>query len=90
MSIVITCVTPVSAASQTSEASAKSISVRGDWVYLRVFVDSVLLSACTSAGNLLLGYPLAYALVRSRTSLLKSTILITTIVPMFTGDIVRT
>lgn len=62
----------------------------GSWVYLRVFVDSLLLSACTALANLALGYPLAYALVRSRSSLLKSTILITTIVPMFTGDIVRT
>jgi putative spermidine/putrescine transport system permease protein len=62
----------------------------GNWVYLRVFLDSLLLSACTAFANLVLGYPLAYALVRSRSSLLKSTILITTIVPMFTGDIVRT
>ncbi len=61
-----------------------------DWVYLRVFIDSLLLSGCTAIANLLLGYPLAYALVRSKSSLLKSTILITTIVPMFTGDIVRT
>ncbi len=62
----------------------------GNWVYLRVFTDSLLLSGCTAIANLLLGYPLAYALVRSKSSLLKSTILITTIVPMFTGDIVRT
>ena len=62
----------------------------GNWVYLRVFLDSLLLSGCTAIANLVLGYPLAYALVRSRSSLLKSTILITTIVPMFTGDIVRT
>ena len=62
----------------------------GSWVYLRVFIDSLLLSACTAVANLLLGYPLAYSLVRSKSSLLKSTILITTIVPMFTGDIVRT
>ena len=62
----------------------------GSWVYLRVFIDSLLLSACTAVANLILGYPLAYSLVRSKSSLLKSTILITTIVPMFTGDIVRT
>jgi putative spermidine/putrescine transport system permease protein len=62
----------------------------GSWVYLHVFIDSLLLSAGTALANLVLGYPLAYALVRSRSSLLKSTILITTIVPMFTGDIVRT
>ncbi len=62
----------------------------GSWVYLNVFIDSLLLSACTAVANLVLGYPLAYALVRSKSSLLKSTILVTTIVPMFTGDIVRT
>src|SRR5471030_677211 len=62
----------------------------GSWVYLHVFIDSLLLSACTAIANLVLGYPLAHALVRSRSSLLKSTILITTIVPLFTGDIVRT
>lgn len=62
----------------------------GSWVYLHVLLDSLLLSACTATANLVLGYPLAYALVRSKSSLLKSTILITTIVPMFTGDIVRT
>ncbi len=62
----------------------------GSWVYLRVFADSLMLAGCTALANLLLGYPLAYALVRSKSSLLKSTILITTIVPMFTGDIVRT
>ena len=62
----------------------------GNWVYLRVFVDSLALSGYTALANLLLGYPLAYALVRSRSGALKSLILITTIVPMFTGDIVRT
>ena len=62
----------------------------GNWVYLRVFVDSLALSASTAIASLALGYPLAYAVVRSKSSLLKSTILITTIVPMFTGDIVRT
>lgn len=62
----------------------------GSWVYLHVFIDSLLLSATTAIANLVLGYPLAYALVRSKSRLLKSTILVTTIVPMFTGDIVRT
>lgn len=62
----------------------------GSWVYLHVFIDSLLLSATTAIASLVLGYPLAYALVRSKSPLLKSTILVTTIVPMFTGDIVRT
>lgn len=60
------------------------------WVYLRVFADSLLLSACTAGFSLLLGYPLALALVRTRSAALKSAILIATIIPLFTGDIVRT
>ncbi len=60
------------------------------WLYARVFLDSLAYSALTALFNLLLGYPLAYALVRSRSALLKSVILIVTISPLFTGDIVRT
>src|SRR5262245_29485124 len=41
------------------------------WVYLRVFVDSLLLSGYTAFFSLLLGYPLALALVRTRSALLK-------------------
>ena len=60
------------------------------WVYLRVFVDSLLLSAYTAGLSLLLGFPLALALVRTRSAALKSGIMIATIIPLFTGDIVRT
>jgi putative spermidine/putrescine transport system permease protein len=61
-----------------------------NWVYLRVFVDSVLLATYTAVLSLLLGYPLALALVRTRSTVLKGTIMIATIIPLFTGDIVRT
>ncbi|HEX2114355.1 MAG TPA: ABC transporter permease [Alphaproteobacteria bacterium] len=60
------------------------------WLYVRVFVDSLNYAALTAVFNLLLGYPLAYALVRSRSAILKSLIMIVTISPLFTGDIVRT
>ncbi len=60
------------------------------WVYLRVFVDSLLLAGYTAGLSLLLGYPLALALVRTRSAALKSAIMIATIIPLFTGDIVRT
>lgn len=60
------------------------------WIYLRVFVDSLLLSAYTAFFSLILGYPLALALVRTRSALLKSAIMVATIIPLFTGDIVRT
>lgn len=61
-----------------------------NWVYLRVFVDTLLLAAYTAGASLLLGYPLALALVRTRSASLKSVIMIATIIPLFTGDIVRT
>lgn len=61
-----------------------------NWVYLRVFIDSVLLATYTAVLSLLLGYPLALALVRTGSTLLKGTIMIATIIPLFTGDIVRT
>jgi putative spermidine/putrescine transport system permease protein len=60
------------------------------WLYARVFLDTLAYSALTALFNLILGYPLAYALVRSRSAVLKSVILIITISPLFTGDIVRT
>lgn len=60
------------------------------WLYVRVFLDSLNYAALTALFNLLLGYPLAYALVRSRSTVLKSVIMIVTISPLFTGDIVRT
>lgn len=62
----------------------------GKWLYLRVFLDSLAISAATSLLTLLAGYPLALALVRSRQAWLKATILIIVIIPLFTGDIVRT
>lgn len=59
-------------------------------LYFRVFVDTLLLSFYTSVFTLLLGYPLAYALVRARSPWVKSVILVISIVPLFTGEIVRT
>ncbi len=62
----------------------------GKWLYLRVFFDTLTISAWTALCSLLLGYPLALALVRCRSRSLKAAILIAVIIPMFTGDIVRT
>jgi len=60
------------------------------WIYLKVFLESLMLAGWTALFNLLLGYPLALALVRSRSRTLKAAILIATVIPMFSGDIVRT
>ena len=59
-------------------------------LYFNVYLDTLLLSLYTSVFTLLLGYPLAYVLVRARSAWIKSTVLIVSIVPLFTGEIVRT
>ncbi len=59
-------------------------------LYFNVYLDTLLLSLYTSVFTLLLGYPLAYVLVRARSGWIKSTVLIVSIVPLFTGEIVRT
>ncbi|MCS0504886.1 ABC transporter permease [Ancylobacter sp. GSK1Z-4-2] len=59
-------------------------------IYLQAFLDTLWFAAICSVANLLLGYPLAYVLVRTRSPSLKSAILVITLMPLFTGDIVRT
>ena len=59
-------------------------------LYFSVYLDTLLLSLYTSVFTLVLGYPLAYVMVRARSRWIKSTVLIVSIVPLFTGEIVRT
>ncbi len=59
-------------------------------LYARVFLETVWLCLLTAVISLILGYPLAYALVRSRNLFIKSFILITTVTPLFLGEVVRT
>ncbi len=59
-------------------------------LYARVFGDTVWLCLLTAVISLILGYPLAYTLVRSRSAFVKSFILITTVTPLFLGEVVRT
>jgi putative spermidine/putrescine transport system permease protein len=59
-------------------------------LYGRVFLDTLWICALTSIVSLVLGYPLAYALVRTHNLFLKSTILIITVTPLFLGEVVRT
>ena len=59
-------------------------------LYFNVYLDTLLLSLYTSVFTLVLGYPLAYVMVRARSPWIKSTVLIVSIVPLFTGEIVRT
>jgi putative spermidine/putrescine transport system permease protein len=59
-------------------------------LYARVFLDTVWLCLLTAVLSLVLGYPLAYALVRSHNLWLKSAILVISVTPLFLGEVVRT
>jgi putative spermidine/putrescine transport system permease protein len=59
-------------------------------LYARVFVDTVWICFLTAVITLVVGYPLAYALVHVRNRFAKSFILITVITPLFLGEVVRT
>jgi putative spermidine/putrescine transport system permease protein len=59
-------------------------------LYARVFLDTVGICALTAAATLLVGYPLAYALVRIEHPLLKSALLVIVVTPLFLGEVVRT
>ena len=59
-------------------------------LFLGVFYDTVVICFYTAAFTLLIGYPLAYALVRARNPMIKAAILVIAITPLFTGEIART
>jgi putative spermidine/putrescine transport system permease protein len=59
-------------------------------LYARVFVDTVWICFLTAVFTLVVGYPLAYALVHVRNRFAKAFILITVITPLFLGEVVRT
>lgn len=59
-------------------------------LYARVFLDTVWICFLTALFALLIGYPLAYALVNVQNRFAKSFILITVVTPLFLGEVVRT
>jgi putative spermidine/putrescine transport system permease protein len=59
-------------------------------LYARVFLDTVWICLLTAFLTLLVGYPLAYALVHARNVALKSAILVIAVTPLFLGEVVRT
>jgi putative spermidine/putrescine transport system permease protein len=59
-------------------------------LYARVFLDTVWICALTAVATLIVGYPLAYALVRIENPLAKSALLVIVITPLFLGEVVRT
>ncbi len=59
-------------------------------LYARVFLDTVWICALTAIATLIVGYPLAYALVRIENPLARSALLVIVITPLFLGEVVRT
>jgi putative spermidine/putrescine transport system permease protein len=59
-------------------------------LYARVFLDTVWICFLTALSTLIVGYPLAYALVHARKVALKSAILVIAVTPLFLGEVVRT
>jgi putative spermidine/putrescine transport system permease protein len=59
-------------------------------LYARVFLDTVWICFLTAFFTLIVGYPLAYALVHARNVAIKSTILVIAVTPLFLGEVVRT
>jgi putative spermidine/putrescine transport system permease protein len=59
-------------------------------LYGKVFLFTVWICLLTALFTLLIGYPLAYALVRTRNALARSAILVIVITPLFLGEVVRT
>jgi len=59
-------------------------------LYARVFLDTVWICFLTAFFALIVGYPLAYALVHVQGRIAKSFILTTVVTPLFLGEVVRT
>lgn len=59
-------------------------------LYFWVIIDTFVISFWTAFFCLLLSYPVAYALVRTRQEWLRTLLVILAITPLFTGEIVRT
>jgi putative spermidine/putrescine transport system permease protein len=58
--------------------------------YLGAVWDTLLLSAATTLCTLVASYPVAHALARTRSSRVRSALLVLTLAPFFSGAIVRT
>ena len=59
-------------------------------LFVSAFIETVRICCETALFTLLIGYPVAYALVRTRSVALKSFILVTSVTPLFLGEVVRT
>jgi putative spermidine/putrescine transport system permease protein len=59
-------------------------------LYARVFLDTVWICFLTAISTLVVGYPVAYALVHTNNAIAKSALLVIVVTPLFLGEVVRT
>src|SRR3569833_2592455 len=59
-------------------------------LYARVFLDTVWICTLTALATLVVGYPLAHALVHARNPVTKAVLLVIIVTPLFLGEVVRT
>jgi putative spermidine/putrescine transport system permease protein len=59
-------------------------------LYARVFLDTVWICFLTAISTLIVGYPVAYALVHTNNAIAKSILLVIVVTPLFLGEVVRT
>jgi putative spermidine/putrescine transport system permease protein len=59
-------------------------------LYARVFLNTVWICFLTAVSTLIVGYPLAYALVRTQNAIARFILLVIVITPLFLGEVVRT
>src|SRR5271167_4856828 len=56
-------------------------------LYARVFLDTVWICSLTAVATLIVGYPLAYALVHANSAIVKSILLAIVVTPLFLGEV---
>jgi len=59
-------------------------------VYFMAVVNTFVLSLATAFFTLILSYPIAFALVRTKVEWIRTLLILLSITPLFTGEIVRT
>ena len=59
-------------------------------LYAQVFLNTVFVCAMTAVATLIVGYPLAYALVRIEQPIVRSMLFVIVVTPLFLGEVVRT
>jgi spermidine/putrescine transport system permease protein len=70
------------------DLGARNYVRAGDWLYVRIFLDSLRLATVTSLSCLLIGFPMAYVMATARPAA-RSGLLMLVVIPFWTNFVVR-